>query len=95
MLQKIEKILTTIFKCIEFCDRQGIPLRSHRDDDKTFDDNTNMGNLKELLKLCCDLGNDELKEHLQSRKRNIHLKQHRMNFWVLLNYICSVKSSKE
>lgn len=66
MLQKIEKILTTIFKCIEFCDRQGIPVRSHRDDDKTFDDNTNMGNLKELLKLCCDLGNDELKEHLQS-----------------------------
>lgn len=60
MLQKIEKILTTIFKCIEFCDR------SHRDDDKTFDDNTNMGNLKELLKLCCDLGNDELEEHLQS-----------------------------
>lgn len=33
----------------------------------------------------------------ERRKRNIHLKQHRMNFWVLLNYIyiCSVKSSKE
>lgn len=34
------------------------------------DDNTNIGNLKEILKLCCDLGNDELKEHLQSCAKN-------------------------
>lgn len=40
------KILTSFLKCIEFCCRQGIPLRSDRDDDTTFDDNTTMGNSK-------------------------------------------------
>ncbi|XP_062592729.1 52 kDa repressor of the inhibitor of the protein kinase-like [Saccostrea cucullata] len=66
---KNRKILTSILKCVEFCGRQGIPLRSHRDDD-TCDDNTNLGNLKELLKLCCHLGEDELKDHLQSCAKN-------------------------
>lgn len=74
------KILTSFLKCIEFCCRQGIPLRSNRDDDTTFDNNTTIGNSKELLKLFCDLGNDELKEHHVRRMQNIHLKQHRMNF---------------
>lgn len=74
------KILTSFLKCIEFCCRQGIPLRSNRDDDTTFDNNTTMGNSKELLKLFCDLENDELKEHHVRRMQNIHLKQHRMNF---------------
>lgn len=74
------KILTSFLKCIEFCCRQGIPLRSNRDDDTTFDNNTTMGNSKELLKLFCDLENDELKEHHVRRMQNIHLKQHKMNF---------------
>ena len=43
--------MTSILHCLEFCGRQGLPLRGHRDDGKTVDETKNPGNFKALLKL--------------------------------------------
>ena len=47
--------LTSILKCIEFCGRQGIDLRGHRDDNMVEDD-INKGNFFALLQLRVDSG---------------------------------------
>lgn len=49
--------LTSIMKCIEICDRQGISLRGHRDD--TNFNAENQGNFKALIDLCLDAGDIE------------------------------------
>ncbi|VDI00927.1 Hypothetical predicted protein [Mytilus galloprovincialis] len=70
---KNRKVLESILRCIEFCGRHGIALRGHRydadiengkdnlDPDKKIE---NTGNFKGLLKLCNDLGDTTLTEHL-------------------------------
>ena len=43
--------LKSILRAIEYCGRQGIALRGHRDDGAINDDTDNQGNFKELLHL--------------------------------------------
>jgi len=53
-----------MIKCNELCRRQGIGLRSHRDDAKS--EALNQGNFRALLKLHADAGDKELSEHLET-----------------------------
>lgn len=48
-IQQNREILTSVLKCLQFCGRQGIVLRGHRDDDTNS--TLNKGNFKELLNL--------------------------------------------
>ncbi len=69
--EKNRKFLISIIKCVEFCGRQGISLRGHRDDglpDLSRHDNT--GNFQALLKFRVDSGDKELQEHLETCKKN-------------------------
>ena len=65
--QKIKSIADTII----FCGRQGIALRSHRDDWKKLDDapHANHGNFIALLHFKADSGDQVLAEHLSSAKK--------------------------
>ena len=45
------KILTSIIRCVEFCGRQGLALRAHRDDGMPDDESKQLGNFKALLAL--------------------------------------------
>ena len=53
---------------MEFCGRQGIGLRAHRDDNITI--SLNNVNLKELLEFRANSGNNTLRKHLDAVKRN-------------------------
>ena len=63
--------LTSILKFIEFCGRQGIALRGHRDD-STVEDDINKGNFFgfALLQIRVDSGDLLLKEHPDTCKNN-------------------------
>ena len=54
-------------RCIEYCGRQGVALRGHRDDDtETEYEYVLTGNFKALLKLCSESGDTVLQEHLKT-----------------------------
>ena len=57
----------SVLKCLEFCGRQGIGLRGHRDYNTTS--SFNNGNFKELLEFRANSGNT-LRKHLDAGKRN-------------------------
>lgn len=63
-------ILKSIIKCLEFCGRQGISLRGHRDDETSCNSSFNMGNFKELLRLRAEAGDEVLQRHLETSARN-------------------------
>ena len=63
-------ILTQILKCVEFCGRQGIGLRGHRDDDTEECSSFNKGNFKALLNFRIDAGDKVLESHLETCARN-------------------------
>ena len=65
--EKYREILTSIIKCLEFCGRQGIGLRGHRDDNTTS--SFNNGNFKELLEFRANSGDNTLGKHLDPGKR--------------------------
>lgn len=54
--------LNSIIKCLEFCGRQGIPFRGHRDDSTSC--SLNKGNFNALLDMRIDAGDEILKRHL-------------------------------
>lgn len=62
--------LPSIIKTLIFCGRQGISWRRHRDDDTGRYSSSNMGNFKELLDFRASAGDELLKEHLVSCKKN-------------------------
>lgn len=53
-IKKNREILKAVLKCVEFCGRQGISLRGHRDDDTST--SLNKGNFKALVKFRTDSG---------------------------------------
>ena len=66
--------LTSIFKMIEFCGRQNLSLRGHRDNstdiERDLSGSENHGNFLALLKFRVDAGDTVLGEHLASSARN-------------------------
>ena len=68
-VRKNREFLKSVLKCIEFCGRQGIALRGHRDDG-TADELSNKGNLYALLQLRVDSGDLTLKSHLETCAKN-------------------------
>ena len=66
LVEKNRKVLGSIIKSVEFCGRQGIALRGHREDETSM----NQGNFLSLLKYRVDAGDTALKEHLESCARN-------------------------
>ena len=67
-LEKNVAIMVSIIKCLEFCGRQGIAIRGHRDD--TTSTSINKGNFKALLDMRIDAGDDVLKQHLSEGPKN-------------------------
>ena len=57
--------LKSIISCIEFCGRQGIALRGHRDD-ATSTGILNEGNFKALIQFRIESGDTELDNHLKT-----------------------------
>lgn len=56
---------------MEFCGRQGIALRGHRDDSKHLEDvESNHGNFQALLKFRCSAGDATLAQHFSKCARN-------------------------
>lgn len=69
------KILSSIIKCLEYCGRQGIALRGHRDNfagatTTTDVQNGNPGNFLSLIKFRVDSGDNVLKMHLDMCQKN-------------------------
>ena len=76
-LRQNRLILRSILTCLEFCGRQGIALRGHRDDGYVFnppddkaDITDNEGNFRGLLRLRVDSGDNVLETHLSKCRRN-------------------------
>ena len=67
-IKKNRQFLISIIKCLEFCGRQGIGIRGHRDDSTS--DSLNQGNFKALLNFRTDAGDSHLGEHLETCARN-------------------------
>lgn len=60
----------TTIRAVEYCGRQGIALRGHRDDGSIFQqDGTNLGNFRELLRLVAEK-DTALHDHLTSCQQN-------------------------
>ena len=55
IVEKNRRFLTSIVKCLEFCGRQGLALRGHRDD-STAPGIRQQGTFKDLLDFCVDAG---------------------------------------
>ena len=52
VISRNRKYIASILLAVEYCGRQGIALRGHRDDGPLFDDaSSNRGNFKELIML--------------------------------------------
>jgi hypothetical protein len=78
-------ILHSIIECLEFCGRQGIALRGHRDDGLVSaddDEGDNKGNFKELIKFRCKSGDENLRNHLE------HCAEMRPTFLKLFKMTC-------
>ena len=58
------QVLKSVIACLEFCGRQGISLRGHRD--YSTSDSLNQGNFKALIQLRIDAGDVSLETHLQT-----------------------------
>ena len=58
------QFLKSIISCLEFCGRQGIALRGHKDDSTS--DDFNQGNFKALVQLRIHAGDSVLELHLAS-----------------------------
>ena len=63
IVKKNQEFLTSIIKCVEFCGRQGLALRGHRDDSTTVD-KKHQGNFRSLLDFRIDAGDKVLEEQV-------------------------------
>ena len=68
-IAKNRELLKSISKTVYLCGRQGVALRSHRDD-STADPDANHGNFLELLRFRSDGGDQILSSHFESHCRN-------------------------
>ena len=59
IVEKNRRFLTSIVKCLEFCERHGVTLRSHRDE-STAPDKRQQGNFKGILDFHVDAGDQVL-----------------------------------
>ena len=64
------EILMSIIKCLEFCGRQGLGLRGHRDDNITS--SFSNGNFKELLEFRVNSGDNTLVRDTQCTPLKLH-----------------------
>ena len=69
IVKKNQEFLTSIIKCVEFCGRQGLALKGHRDDSTTVD-KKHQGNFRSLLDFRIDAGDKVLEEHLAKDPKN-------------------------
>ena len=53
-VKRNREILKSLIKCLQFCGRQGVGLRGHRDNDT--DNFLNKGNFKALIQFRIDAG---------------------------------------
>ena len=60
--------ISSILKCLEFCGRQGLALRGHRDDSTS--DSLSQGNFKALIDFCIEAGDQDLQHHLETCQKN-------------------------
>ena len=74
------EVLRSLLKCLEFCGRQGIALRGHRDDDTST--SFNKGNFKALLRV--DAGDKGLEHHLVSCARSATYTSKKTQYVLLL-----------
>lgn len=63
------QVLESVIKCLEFCERQALSVRGHRDDGLPGFFDGNIGNFKSLLHLV-SLSDHSLKNHLEAYKKN-------------------------
>ena len=66
-VQRNRAVLTSVAKCVEWCGRQGIALRGHRDDSTA--ETLNQGNFRALLSFRAET-DIVLAQHLQSAQKN-------------------------
>ena len=70
-VQRNRNVLKSIMVTVEFCGRQGIALRGHRDDRIYLDEqDNNPGNFQALLQFRCNAGDNELSSHFQECSKN-------------------------
>ena len=69
-IQQNREVLKSIISGLEFCGRQGIALRGHRDDDTVIDQSSNAGNFKAILDMRVKAGDKLLAEHLDRCAKN-------------------------
>jgi hypothetical protein len=67
---KNRKVLTSTIRYLEFCGRQGIALRGHRDDLKNKAPLMNSGNFRALIDLRINAGDTVLKDQMETCARN-------------------------
>ena len=67
-MQRNRQVLRSILKCLEFCGRQGIALRGHRDDETSS--SFNKGNFRALLALSVAAGDKVLEHHFDTCTKN-------------------------
>jgi hypothetical protein len=70
LIERNKLILKSLIKNIEFCGRQGIALRGHREEVDCNSTTVNKGNFQALIQLRIDSGDTALKEHLNTCPRN-------------------------
>ena len=62
------KVIKSLFKCVDFCGKQGISLRGHRDD-STASESSNTGNFIGLVQFRAE-NDDVLRTYLETAPRN-------------------------
>ena len=66
VVSRNRQYIASILRAIEYCGRQGIALRGHRDDESLFDEaSSNRGNFKELIMLMSEF-DKTLKDRIES-----------------------------
>ena len=73
-IENNRKVFKSTMATVEFCGRQGIALRGHRNDSTVMKEETftgNHGNFQSLLQFRCDAGDIGLKEHMSTCGGNV------------------------
>ena len=68
--ERTRVILKSIIAWVEFCGRQSIALRVHRDDANDLQSDGNHGNFQALLKFRCESSDTVLADHLKNCAKN-------------------------